>query len=701
MQIVQEFRLSYPISTIYKDDECLSIVTNNIAIHHYSKENKLVYDHPFEKTTKEIHAYANSVSISKKGTLVLPTCTNEHVKLYTANGSLHEIKFAPSQDEEIEASLFSTNNKLLVLGNKAGRCNIYNGNDLSPIFELKPRPDYINALALSPTNRYLLSSAYNKSVRVFDISRARNKTAYVTKSVIVNSLFLNNHQVLSILQDGAVNIYDIQAGEKVFEENLLPHWPSAVMQYNEKYILITTRSNAIYFFNVQTFEIDFELKLSYKGVTSVHKYEGLLYVGYHNGTVQVIDTNHHLNGFEVALKVDNIVEAKAYVQKNSFLQAHPKYSDFQGDKFGEDLQVALNKLGQDLKNQALEHMKEYILDESYTEFENFLKYSVEIYKFYELIKERELSAAYIMVHDFPLLKKTPAYARLEVIWTNIFNRAKKLLQEDPIGMYKTAQNLVAPFSKVPEKKYLVGHLFNNVDIFSKADKAVKEQNFEQYFAYVKEFSFLEETSLYTKIAKFGENLIDQMLKQESLNRFDKVLDLAASLSAFPMFEKEVQEVLQRVSIKKEFDSCIMQKKYDKAFKMIDEYEFIQTLPKALGLEAKFQKDIEHAQGDEITPKMVLEQLKTYSSFSACKERIASVLKYAYINEMYAYAKHDIIYWEKVFHRFLAIYGEDLSLKKFAKISGRQSNYAKALESINYVGVKNSKLLPTLLVKKAS
>ena len=300
MQIIHEFRLSYPISAIDKDEKHLTIITNDICVHHYNNDNRLLYKHPLTDLTKEIHAYSNSVSISKDANLILPTCTQKHVQLYTVNDSIKEVTSELNQDDEIEASLFSKNNKFLILGNKAGRCNIYSRNTLSPVLELKPRPDYINALAISPTNRYLLASAYNKSVSVFDISRAGNKTFYRTKSVIVNSLFLNNHQILSVLQDGAVNIYDIQAGEKIFEENLLPHWPSHLIVYNEKYILISTRNYAMYFFNIETYEIDFEVKLSYKGVTAIQRHEGFLYVGYYNGTVQVIDLNYQLNAFEVA-----------------------------------------------------------------------------------------------------------------------------------------------------------------------------------------------------------------------------------------------------------------------------------------------------------------------------------------------------------------------------------------------------------------
>jgi len=436
-------------------------------------------------------------------------------------------------------------------------------------------------------------------------------------------------------------------------------------------------------------------------VTFLYKYEAFLYIGFTNGVVEVVDTQYHQSGFEVALKVDNITEANTFIEKNIFLKAHLSYTSFNTSSFQIDLQIALNKLGQDLHAQALEQMKEHINDEQYQEFENYLKYSSEIFKFYTLISDRELAPAYIKVHELPLLKKTPAYARLEVLWHNIFNKAKKLLQEDAIGLYKNAQFLVEPFSKVPEKKYLVGHLFNNVDVFSKADLAIKEQNFKKYFAYVKEYEFLENTSLYDKVTKIGESSLENILDLENINRYDKLLNEVIKLSVFPMYQNELKEIVRRVNKKKEFDKAVMSKQYNKAFELIDKFEYIQALPKAIVLEARFQKDIELAQETTLKPKDILLMLKKYSNFNVCKERIASVMKYAYINEMYAYCKHDKIYWEEVFKRFISIYGEDISLKKFARISARYDIYERALQKTQFLGIMKSNLRPTLLIKKAS
>jgi len=198
MHIVHEFRLGCAISSIYKDAKNLYIITNNICVYHYNTEYTLVYKHTFDEASEQdLHDYTKSISISKNSSLVLPTSTQEHAKLYEIENSLNEKNEGIEQDDEIESSLFSQNNKLLILGNKSGRCNVYNVKNYSIAFELKPRPDYINTLALSKTNRYLLSSAHNKSVNIFDLSRAKNKLVYRTKAVTQSALFLNNPNLSS------------------------------------------------------------------------------------------------------------------------------------------------------------------------------------------------------------------------------------------------------------------------------------------------------------------------------------------------------------------------------------------------------------------------------------------------------------------------------------------------------------------------
>jgi len=698
MHILQEFSLGDAIVNIFTNDECTHIVTNTLKLFQYNSEYKLQYTHELQQD-KELHNYSRAIAYAKKDFALLPIADSHEAKIYTFIEYFKDSNRAIEQNDDIESALFSENSKLLMIGDTAGRCIIYNTITFSVVTSLKPKPDYINAIAISEKNRYIMTSSYNKSATIFDLSRGRNKATFSCSDVIESSIFVNNSTLLSVLQNGAIQVYDIKKEKITFEKNLLSFWPSHIVGLNEAYYLITTRTEHAYLFNIETKKIDFNFNLTYKGVTSICKYKHRIVLGFENGSVQIIDINYLKDAFEVAIKVNSIADAKKHVKHNPFLQIHPKYQELLENSFEEDLQQALNKIGEHLVTNAKESMKVHIDHERYSEFENFVKYTDEITRFYKVVKDRDLSTAYILVHEIPILKKTPAYARLEIIWHNSFNRSKKMLQQDHIGFYKTAENVLRPFAKIPEKKVLIGHLFNHVEVFTDAENAVKAQNFELYFDYVSKHSFLEDTKIYEKIVLVAAGMYEQMLEFEEINKFEKVTHIIATLKTFNLYKKEILETLQRIEIKNKFNDKVMQKDYDSAFKMIDEYDYIQSLPKAVRLEAKFQSDVEKIEALAPMPTDVLKELSTYVSINTCKERIAIVMQQAYEREMYKYAKHDIIIWKVVFERYMSIYSEDTIVEKFAKISGRVKEYEEAVITYKYIGVKNSKLLGSIMVKR--
>ena len=179
-------------------------------------------------------------------------------------------------------------------------------------------------------------------------------------------------------------------------------------------------------------------------------------------------------------------------------------------------QLALNRI-----QVAKQQMEPFEKDERYKEFELFLKYVSELIKFKQAVDERDLSTAYILAHDIPLLKRTNSYANLEIIFNNSFKRAKMLLADDPVGNYRRAEQLLRPFQKIEEKKSIIGHLFNNVDIFLKSEEAIKEQDYERYFKYVRKYDFLENTDIYNKMINIGEEILHEMLDYESFIRYDQ------------------------------------------------------------------------------------------------------------------------------------------------------------------------------------
>ncbi len=699
MKLLNELHHAASIVSIKGDDKGLVIANNRIEVFYYDSEYKRVYKNELSTTTQEIHSYSKATSASRNSRVLFPSTGDHKLLIYTYSDALKQERLYYDGDADIEVSLFSKSEKYLALGDVNGRCSLYTMPHLAPMLLFKPKPDYINTLCFSEGERYLIYSSFNKSTTVFDIKRSKEVYIFTSKAVIEAMLFLDKKRFMTAQDDGSISVYDISTKEKIFEKNLLAHWPSALQRINETYILITSRSTDIYFFNIQTYEIDFTYQLVYKGVSSVNINKSIIFFGFVNGVVQIIDMAYHIDAFEVAIKVDNVAEVQRYCEENIFLKTHPSYSDFIFTQFDVSLQDAINMISQNHIPRARELMSVFMNDKRYVEFETYLKYSAELVEFYNAVQARELSVAFLLAHDFPVLQGTQSYAKLEVIWNNTFKRAKALLQDDPVSNYRKAEGILRPFAKIVEKKGLIGHLFNNVDAFEKSEKAIKEQNVDLYFKYTAEFEFLKDTDIYNKMLLIAENIKSEMLDYESLHRFDKAVESAMKLKAFPMYKSDIQKMAFRIKIKKEFNMTIMEKRYNEAFIMMDRYEYVEVLPKAIALEGKLHSEIAAATHQKAKPKEILIALDKYLEFDSCKELIRNSLKPFYIQEMYEYATHSLIFWEKVFERFMRIYTQVDELNKFIKLNAKDEIYEKVKQLDN--SNKLSQLPNSILIKRKS
>ena len=77
----------------------------------------------------------------------------------------------------------------------------------------------------------------------------------------------------------------------------------------------------------------FHTKLTYKGVSAVSFHNKLLYVGYVNGIVQVIDTTYKKDAFEIALKVASVSKVMKLVEENVFLKTDLRFNDFISNEY--------------------------------------------------------------------------------------------------------------------------------------------------------------------------------------------------------------------------------------------------------------------------------------------------------------------------------------------------------------------------------
>ena len=250
MRLLHEFHLAAPIVAITVDKSAITIATNQIRLCRFNHEFETLYKSDIEGS-KVIHQYSNAIGLSKTDQCIVPMEDEKHIKTYYYDDTLQRSDFQYSSDVEIECACFSHNAKFLAIGDIKGRLVFYRTETFSLIYMLNPQSDYINSIRFSKDDKYVAYCAFNKSLSLYDFKRAKKLFSVQLKAVVQDTLFIDNNRLLAILEDGGVVVYDIKNEERLVEINVAASWASKIIQLNERYVVIFTRSDLIYFFDCE------------------------------------------------------------------------------------------------------------------------------------------------------------------------------------------------------------------------------------------------------------------------------------------------------------------------------------------------------------------------------------------------------------------------------------------------------------------
>ena len=193
-------------------------------------------------------------------------------------------------------------------------------------------------------------------------------------------------------------------------------------------------------------------------------------------------------------------------------------------------------------------------------------------KLQELIDTKEFIQAFAYTEQYPYLKKMHIYKQLEDHWNSIFNRVRRLIEEDPVFNVPKAQELLKPYFKVASKKELVVNMLSNFDKFSFASKYVKERNFVKYFALCKQFPFLEGTQLYEKVQAVGAKLYSDLLNMEQKGEYKNAASLIKILVSFEQYKEKIDDIVMDMKYKTKFVEAVKAGVTAQAYSILATYD---------------------------------------------------------------------------------------------------------------------------------
>lgn len=667
VNVLKLLNLGASILDINVTDTHFLILDNHYTLHFLDKNTfNLVKSTTLTKAHETPHKYAHCFSASINKYICVSFLGTKKAVIIELEDSLKKKAVLSWHESDIESAGFDSQVKYLATGGQDGRVYLYETKHFKMISSLPTRADYISNVDFSPKSDLIACSGFDKFTVVFDL--VRNKTRHVlqTPDVAEHAKFFNKNQnIYLILRNGGSVVYDVMQKKTLSTENHFHTWPSAVdISLDQKFAVVGTRGDTIYVIRLEDNARMLDVKLEYGGTSFVKFHESRLLLGFVDGTLAVVDYQHGVEEMEVNLKVKNYRKARDIINENVFLTIHPMMKVFDDD-WADVLKAAINLLNVNKIDEAADMADPFLVDpKKQKEFNFYLMQKNVVAQFAEAVEKKDYGKAFEMAALNRFLTKTSAYIELEGHWTKVFNAAKRLLEENPVINQRKVEQLLKPF-EMTTKRDIIQQLLKNSQVFTQADSAIKKKDFKKYFSFVAKHPFLKDTDLYDKVIALGEKMMDNFSKLEEQQNFEEAANIANVLKEFPPFKKPVTDRLALMHSKSVFIEAIEKKDIKKAYQILEKYEILKNLPHYDQLLEDFDKKFERAKvyAFEGAPQRVILSMSVYMEIEYWKDKVASILKIAYLNEIENSVTAPDVNWYLTLKRYITRYSKDAEIIK--------------------------------------
>jgi len=601
--------------------------------------------------------------------------------------------------KDIEVTSFAPNGELFATGGADGRVFLFDGLNMFDSFA--PRADYISAIVFSDDGDLIAFSSFDKTTTVYSIKQGRHIASLETIDVVEGLRFFeSNSKLYLICRNGDGIVYDLGMRIITSIRHLFMDWPSALnISRDSRFALVGTRTNRFYIVNLAKNMVVEELFFEKSGVTNILFYEeNKLIITFVDGTIFVINLNENVVEFENFLKDKKYKDAKFLISKNNiFLKIHSLSRKFDED-WAEVLKEAVSLISGNNIAEASELVAPFLDDlAKKEEYNQYLEGREEVAKFIEAYRAKDYPQSYAMSRREKFLQTLKEYHELEELWHKHFALARKSLETNHLDR-KTPTDLLEPFKNVDEKKKIISFLLANPDIFADADKLIKNRHFEDYFTLANKAPILQESETYKKVLLLANSLYEKLLTHISNSEYREATQMADYLIKFRPLEKKAKEKGKEIENIQKFLELFKSRSRRDAFKLVESYEYINSLPEYRELLKEFEKTIETAKNFAYNgnSKATLETVKEYLEIDYCKDKVKSIIRISYLNEMRAIVDIESVKWIDTFTKYIDIFGKDEDLIEIATAKNLADLVTKIEVSQSKVS-KNSEFYETVLV----
>jgi len=687
IKIIQSYDVKASVIAINSDESSVYFTDCEGNLHAVNKTNwNITTDSLVPDTQTALHRFQKGSAFSQNGHVAYSMQENGSCALCLKISTIEqEIKDSDNtiydkaivihgNDQKAEVVSFcGEKGEYLFTGGNDGRVYMCSSENGKILMSLKPKPEYISSIAVDERGGFVAYGAFDKSLTILNLRHQKEHLNTFLGDVIEHSFFYNDSKYFyAIGRDGNSYIYDFKTGT-MSKKALFVSWPNCcIVDASQRFAIVGARNGTIYVVKLSDNSIYSSFKLDQKGISSLHIKDENLFIGFENGWMYVINMHAYIDNFSQALTVKDFKNAKRCLDKNQLLTIHPMSEMFQ-EAWEDMLKEIINQFSTGNSASAMEFAEPFLSDEKHKkEFNALLQKQKEFENFSILVQKKEFFDAYGMLQKAPYLSKTDSARKLELYFLKNFAEAKKMISADSLRNITKAQELLKPFSLIPEKKEMINSLFKNYEIYLKADSMIKEKRFKEYFILTAEFKFLTAEDIYTKVCSLAESSIFKIKNLVKEGKYQEAFNGIKQIIVFLPYKEQLMRIAQEIQLKQKFLELIKNNNILEIYELVEKHTELESLPEFIRYDKTFDDALSKAMlyvaNGEI--KMVQQILFPYIKVAVFKAKIRECVRQASFNKLSVLLKENSISSAKtVALYYLREFGKDKEYERLLKTHG--------------------------------
>lgn len=630
----------------YDFKKSIAVIDNGYCLYYFDKVTFEHLRHTQLSTKYSLrHKLEKSISISSKFNIFLTTPNSPKSFLIDAETATKLLSEIENHGTPQTVSRFCDDGTLLGVGDESGMCIIYAIPKTRVIATLKKRPDFISSIVFSNDNRFLAVSCFDKTTLLYDFEICKECKIFQTDGVVEDVVFSDDNLEL-YCADRAKKIYRYNINDNKLSSSIdtILEWPTVLANMGERFLLVGSKDNILYLINKKDLSIQQKLEFNSFGIGALKMIDHLLFVGFSDGEINIINTTRNEKEFQIAISLNKFEEATNHISSNVFLVTNDDYGKYD-DAWPEYLMKAKDLIAKGQKIAAIKAVRPFFIDKNKEEeFKSCLGNAKHLAIFQKLVLDKEYVKAMQVADEKEFLKKTDEFRLVENSWYRTFQTAKEVVYEEGPSGVDHAREMLQKYSVVKSKKQLIEHFLENFQLYIDADRHVKQKNFADYFLLVQANPFLQAEEIYRRIVMLGTQTFDKMKKNEYEENIDDAIKIGEYLRVFLPMKESVEKELIVLYQKREMITRLATDNAVAIYELVSKFPLLEGFRSFRIFHSRFvkkkQSATEHANYGNVL--QCLDCFAGYFDVPYLAQAIYNTVKNAYITDIEKAISDDIM-----------------------------------------------------------